>query len=248
MIWITLLRVDSTILSLDFHYWISTPKRSDPLYAWLLKEWVFTPAQLESRSPKVNVFSFYACIFKQILHIQLNRLYRVNKKKMLQQTSMVGAAYLHNAPCARNFSENFCNVALYRACESNHLGSGEYHLIQNIQSSSRWPLERWKVKGYLGSQQKSFSVSSSTPPLQWVELSYIDTTWPLPIAKTYDDLLYVRHQHIKDSSYKFGQNAVYLQKMFSVSRECQRKWDRTLWNSFLLVVLLAARKLMIDFR
>ena len=45
--WIILLRVDSTILSVDFH---SETKWS---LIWLLKEWISTPVHLESRkSPK----------------------------------------------------------------------------------------------------------------------------------------------------------------------------------------------------
>ena len=42
VVWITLLRVDSTILSVDFH---SKMKWS---LIWLLKEWVSTPAHLQS--------------------------------------------------------------------------------------------------------------------------------------------------------------------------------------------------------
>ena len=42
VVWITLLRVDSTILSLDFH---SKTKWS---LMWLLKEWISSPAHLES--------------------------------------------------------------------------------------------------------------------------------------------------------------------------------------------------------
>ena len=42
MVWITLLRADSTILNVDFH---STPKQ---FLIWLLEEWISTPVHLES--------------------------------------------------------------------------------------------------------------------------------------------------------------------------------------------------------